>query len=145
MRLTEMESESSVMGWCQTMVAKPSQARYYDWRCGWILWKTGMCSTRRLLVTEELEVIKLDVIEAFPDEIEELDKDKLFVEPAWGVKSKNRVGVTTKRRPKTKDLRCKTLVCLPLLGVIILEIRITWLQSWVASGNCGPSFQIGML
>ena len=33
--------------------------------------------------------------------------------------------VTTKRRPKTKDLRCKTLICLPLLGVIILKIRIT--------------------
>ena len=40
-----------------------------------------MCSTQRLLVTEELEVIKLDIIEAFPDEIEELDKDKHFVEP----------------------------------------------------------------
>ena len=53
-----------------------------------MLRKTGMCLTQRLLVTEELEVIKLDIIEAFPDEIEELDKDKHFVEPAWGVKIK---------------------------------------------------------
>ena len=86
----------------------------------------GMVELNKFLVCDQ--VIKMNKLRGITEmiiKLNELDNSDNLEDGRPSNALLTYHGVTTERRPKTKDLRCKTLLCLPLLGVIILKIRIT--------------------